>query len=175
MEEDNVNRNPAKLKKGKEGMMRDAKGRFCKASAKTTWGSEKNCCSKHKCAKAGKQFNEEDSVAKKIKIATLMDEVLELMEGIPNVISNPEEALAAIDNLIVAFANVREVCVQLIDLEKEKKKCTKKHTKRKEGSDVIPIEILNLAKEMGIPIENIISCGTVDLDTGEGSVYHRKR
>jgi len=176
LEEDNVNRNPAKLKKGKEGMMRDAKGRFCKASAKVDWGSEKGR-RKHKCTKhCSNPYAEEydDNIEKKLQVAQLLDEVQEIMANVPDTMNDPEESLMAIDGVLAAFTKLREACVHLIELDKSKKqkKCKKAC---KKSSSKIPKEILELARELDIPIEDIIACGTVDLDTGEGTCYHRKR
>ena len=156
-------------------MMRDAKGRFCKANAKVDWGSEKGC-RKHKCTKnCSNPYTEEygDSIEKKLQVAQLLDEVQEIMADVPDTMNDPEESLVAIDGVLAAFTKLREACVHLIELDKVPKKKCKKSCKK--SSSKIPKEILDLARELNIPIEDIIACGTVDLDTGEGTCYHRKR
>lgn len=175
MEKGHFNGDPAKLKKGKGNMMRDAKGRFCKANAKVDWDSEKDC-RKHKCTKhCSNPYAEEydDNIEKKLQVAQLLDEVQEIMATVPDTMNDPEESLVAIDGVLAAFTKLREACVHLIELDKAPKKKYKKSCKK--SSSKIPKEILDLARELNIPIEDIIACGTVDLDTGEGTCYHRKR
>lgn len=173
MEEDHINGDPAKLKKGKGNMMRDAKGRFCKKDNKVDWGSEKRC-SKHKCARKCRTDKGSDAdFEKKLHVANLLDEVEEIMSSIPENMRNPEESLIAIDGVIAAFTKMREACLGMIELDKSKKQKCKKRCRKESGG--LPQEILDLAREFNIPVEDIISCGTVDLDTGEGTCYHRKR
>ena len=181
MEEDYINGDPAKFEKGKESMMRDAKGWFCskKQAKRTDWGNEdvvaeaKPCCNKRykdKDQLVKEAFVKEIKEAeKRRRISELLDKVEYLMQEVPEDMNTPEDALESIDNVIEAFTALREVCVHLAELEKPKgeKKCTCKKASCKKRKKELPKEILELAEELKIPVEAIVNYGVLDLNTGD--------
>jgi len=152
--------------------MRDAKGRFCKAT--TGKCSKKGCCKKEKVTnKSSCTMTKEEFKKVSRGLEELFDSIENSMNSDTELPKTPEEAITVLDKTIremQALKTACEVLVALQDAHIPSEGCCKKKTKKpckKAVENQLMKETMELAEELGIPPEDIVSCGMLNLDTGE--------